>query len=227
MAIKIAPEVKALAKKNRIKLLVAGDGDTVMAVDIDTDKDLALGDKPSEVLTRAIKIRQDNVAESVNDIINKPNSKRTRKAVEVTAEYLQKHVRVTETATAEPVATTTPAPSPEPTNDLDDMELGEARSGIVKLKYKEQYAQTGGTNGDKLADALRKAIHTPISEKSKRTRVNTAALAAIAQANDVDLTPWQGLNLGQVMMNLSNKLRFNVKSGKAVNILGKSITFLG
>ena len=216
MAIKIAPEVKALAKKNRIKLLVAGDGDTVMAVDIDTDKDLALGDKPSEVLTRAIKIRQDNVAESVNDIINKPNSKRTRKAV-----------HVTETATAEPVATTPPAPSPEPTNDLDDMELGEARSGIVKLKYKEQYAQTGGNNGDKLADALRKAIHTPISDKSKRTRVNTAALAAIAQANDVDLTPWQGLNLGQVMMNLSNKLRFNVKSGKAVDILGKSITFLG
>jgi len=216
MAIKIAPEVKTLAKKNRIKLLIAGDGDTVMAVDIDTDKDLALGDKPSEVLTRAIKIRQDNVAESVNDIINKPNSKRTRKAV-----------RVTETATAEPVATTTPAPSPEPTNDLDDMELGEARSGIVKLKYKEQYAQTGGNNGDKLADALRKAIHTPISDKSKRTRVNTAALAAIAQANDVDLTPWQGLNLGQVMMNLSNKLRFNVKSGKAVNILGNTITFLG
>jgi len=216
MAIKIAPEVKTLAKKNRIKLLIAGDGDTVMAVDIDTDKDLALGDKPSEVLARAIKIRQDNVAESVNDIINKPNSKRTRKAV-----------RVTETATAEPVATTTPAPSPEPTNDLDDMELGEARSGIVKLKYKEQYAQTGGNNGDKLADALRKAIHTPISDKSKRTRVNTAALAAIAQANDVDLTPWQGLNLGQVMMNLSNKLRFNVKSGKAVNILGNTITFLG
>ena len=216
MAIKIAPEVTALAKKNRIKLLVAGDGDTVMAVDIDTDKDLALGDKPSEVLTRAIKIRQDNVAESVNDIINKPNSKRTRKAV-----------HVTETATAEPVATTTPAPSPEPTNDTDEMELGEARSGIVKLKYKEQYAQTGGNNGDKLADALRKAIHTPISDKSKRTRVNTAALAAIAQANDVDLTPWQGLNLGQVMMNLSNKLRFNVKSGKAVDILGKSITFLG
>jgi len=216
MAIKIAPEVKTLAKKNRIKLLIAGDGDTVMAVDIDTDKDLALGDKPSEVLTRAIKIRQDNVAESVNDIINKPNSKRTRKAV-----------RVTETATAEPVATTTPAPSPEPTNDLDDMELGEARSGIVKLKYKEQYAQTGGNNGDKLADALRKAIHTPISDKSKRTRVNTAALAAIAQANDVDLTPWQGLNLGQVMMNLSNKLRFNIKSGKAVNILGNTITFLG
>lgn len=214
MAIKIAPEVKALAKKNRIKLLT--DGDAVMAVDIDTDKDLALGDKPNEVLARAIKMKQDMVAESLNDMVDKANSKRSRKAV-----------RDPGTATAEPVATTTPDPAPEPENTTDEIELGEARSGIVKLKYKEQYAQTGGNNGDRLADALRKAIHTPISEKSKRTRVNTAALAAIAQANDVDLTPWQGLNLGQVMMNLSNKLRFNVKSGKPVDILGKSITFLG
>jgi hypothetical protein len=94
---------------------------------------------------------------------------------------------------------------------------------IVPGKFKVLYAAHGGTNGDNVAVAL-KAAETINSEG--RPSLDWDTMLTIAKANDIDLSAYAHLNPGQKRMNLGNKLRGMVKSGKTVVIGKKRIATL-
>lgn len=94
------------------------------------------------------------------------------------------------------------------------------RRSIVPKKFKAIYAAHDGTNGDKLAAALKLATTT--KNEDGRECLDEPALAKIAKENGVDYAAYKHLNNGQKRMNVGNKLRGMLKGGERVQI-GKQV----
>ena len=90
---------------------------------------------------------------------------------------------------------------------------------IVPTSFKRVYAQFGGTCGDNIATALKRATTT--KNKDGRECLDIEALREIARENGVDFSRYEHLNNGQKRMNVGNKLRGIVEAGGKVTIAGK------
>lgn len=148
-----------------------------------------------------------------------------------------------ETAKAAPALTTAPAPqtkaekpakTPKPAkqakaakapkkaaapkrkpSDIVRTEANPAKS-IVPVKFKQAYAEHGGTNGDKVALAVTAAIS--VKNEDGRTVLSDKLLTELAEANGIDMKRYEGLNMGQRSMNVRNRLRGILKSGKSIKV---------
>lgn len=76
---------------------------------------------------------------------------------------------------------------------------------VVPTKYRQEYGSKGN-NGDHIATLLKESD-----------------LAAVADANGIDLTRWAGKNVGMVRMNLGNVIRGRVRRGEKVMLGGQTI----
>lgn len=108
----------------------------------------------------------------------------------------------------------------EPTEEESEDEEEHEGGSIVPEKYKSQYKEYGGTNGDVIADHVqdttRKYEEGP--KGGQVSRVDLEAVTKIAQDNDVDMTAWTNLNPGQQRMNLGNVLRSRLLRGEKIKI---------
>ena len=104
-------------------------------------------------------------------------------------------------------------------SDIVSTEANPARS-IVPVRFKQRYAEHGGTCGDKMALAVSSAIQTKNADG--RTVLDMGVLKQIAVNNGIDYAAYEHLNNGQKSMNVRNRLRGLLKSGKKVTI-GKQV----
>lgn len=84
------------------------------------------------------------------------------------------------------------------------------KKDVVPSKYREQYKETGGGNGDFIAKEL-----------TRIGKDGVASLNAIKKENGVPEQRWHGFNPGMIRMNLANVLRSRFLKGEAISILGK------
>lgn len=111
---------------------------------------------------------------------------------------------------------TASAKAPHVPSQIQSTETNPSKS-IVPPKFKTLYSIHGGTNGDNVALALRSA---ETINADGRPVLDWDTMLTIAKANDIDLSAYAHLNAGQKRMNLGNKLRGMIKSGKSV-VIGK------
>lgn len=76
---------------------------------------------------------------------------------------------------------------------------------IVKRKYKKLYRPHHDTNGDGLSDQIRS--HVSKENEAGEMRIDVSALKRFAIANDVWQASYGLLNVGQMKMNITNRLR--------------------
>lgn len=84
------------------------------------------------------------------------------------------------------------------------------KKDVVPSKYREQYRETGGGNGDFIAKEL-----------TRIGKDGVASLNAIKKENGVPEQRWHGFNPGMVRMNLANVLRSRFLKGEPISVLGK------
>ncbi len=114
---------------------------------------------------------------------------------------------------------TATAKAPHVPSQIKSTEANPSKS-IVPPKYKVLYLAHGGSNGDNVALAL-KTLET-VNEDG-RPCLDWKTIQQVARDNDLDWSAWEHLNAGQKRMNLGNKLRGMIKSGKTVTIGKKKI----
>lgn len=91
-----------------------------------------------------------------------------------------------------------------------------SKRSIVPAKFKAAYADSRDTCGDKMAMALKDATTT--TNTDGRECLDVPALAAIAKANGLSMSPYSHLNNGQKRMCVGNKLRGLAEQGTVVVI---------
>ena len=74
-----------------------------------------------------------------------------------------------------------------------------ATRGVVPSKFRERYAEHGGSCGDELAGLLAERTRTADG------KVDFAKLKAFAEANDIWQDSYSKLNVGMMCMNVSNR----------------------
>jgi len=94
--------------------------------------------------------------------------------------------------------------------DEDGEEETESKS-IVKRKYKKLYRPNKDTNGDGLSDQIRD--HVSLENDAGDKRIDVAALKRFAIANNVWQASYALLNVGQMKMNITNRLRGLIRAG--------------
>jgi hypothetical protein len=82
-------------------------------------------------------------------------------------------------------------------------------ASVVSTKYRERYAEHGGSSGDDIAVRLRKLLETDDG-------IDLAKLQALAQNNGVWEARYQRLNAGMQRMTVSNRLRALARKGVAI-----------
>lgn len=100
-------------------------------------------------------------------------------------------------------------------SDIVRTEANPAKS-IVPVRFKQAYAEHDGTNGDKVAYAVTAAITT--KNDDGRTVLSDKLLRELAEANGIDYSKYAHLNMGQRSMNVRNRLRGILKSGKTITV---------
>ncbi len=80
--------------------------------------------------------------------------------------------------------------------------------GIISAEYRKEH----------VPGPLARALHAALAAEDG---IDTEALAAIAEENDIDPKRWSHLNPGQRMMNLGNVLRGKLRRDEGVTINGK------
>lgn len=100
-------------------------------------------------------------------------------------------------------------------SDIVRTEANPAKS-IVPVRFKQAYAEHDGTNGDKVAYAVTAAITT--TNDDGRTVLSDKLLRDLAEANGIDYSKYAHLNMGQRSMNVRNRLRGILKSGKTITV---------
>lgn len=93
--------------------------------------------------------------------------------------------------------------------DEDGEEETESKS-IVKRKYKKLYRPNKDTNGDGLSDQIRD--HVSLENDAGDKRIDVAALKRFAIANNVWQASYALLNVGQMKMNITNRLRGMIRA---------------
>jgi hypothetical protein len=86
---------------------------------------------------------------------------------------------------------------------------GQASLAETMKRYREKYAELGGSVGDQLAVKLRDYIQADDGKSINRER-----LVAWAKANGLWDAKYEALNNGQVRMNCGNKARALLKRGQ-------------
>lgn len=92
------------------------------------------------------------------------------------------------------------------------------QKSIVPVRFKERYAKTGDSCGDRVALALK--TYTTGRNADGRECCDEAKLAEVAEANGIDMKAYFRCNVGQKRMNIGNRLRGFVKNEQTV-IIGK------
>ena len=95
-------------------------------------------------------------------------------------------------------------------------------SGIVKAKYRQNYARTNDSNGDDLAEVLRGAV-TSMDDKN-RIKLDLEKLHKVANDNGINWKKFSHLNNGQQRMAIGNMLRKIAKKKGKITVNGKSVT---
>jgi hypothetical protein len=95
-------------------------------------------------------------------------------------------------------------------------------SGIVKAKYRQNYAKNDDSNGDDLAEVLRGAV-TSMDDKN-RVKLDLEKLHKVANDNGIDWKKFSHLNNGQQRMTIGNMLRKIAKKDGKIKINGKFVT---
>jgi hypothetical protein len=88
------------------------------------------------------------------------------------------------------------------------------RRDVVPPQYRARYQETGGNNGDFIADEL--------SAVTKDGGI--ATLTAIKKENGIEENRWAGMNNGMIRMNLANVLRGRFLRGETIYIVGKEFS---
>lgn len=92
-----------------------------------------------------------------------------------------------------------------------DADAPKVRKDVVPPQYRARYQETGGNNGDFIAEEL-----SAVTKDG-----GTSTLSAIKKENDIPEAKWSGLNNGMVRMNLANTLRARYLRGEPITIAGK------
>lgn len=90
------------------------------------------------------------------------------------------------------------------------------QKSIVPVRFKERYAKTGDSCGDRVALALK--TYTTGRNADGRECCDEAKLAEVAEANGIDMKAYFRCNVGQKRMNIGNRLRGMVKNEQTVTI---------
>jgi hypothetical protein len=107
----------------------------------------------------------------------------------------------------------------EATDEVADEDEGRS---IVKKKYRQAYRPFRGSCGDEMTRqmALAVKVEMTVTTKSgktrKVTRTDPMKLKCLAEANGCWRDEYEDLNLGQISMNVANRLRKLVKAGVAI-----------
>lgn len=113
-----------------------------------------------------------------------------------------------------------PAKQAKPEADESD-EPTHGTKSIVPGRYKAQYAATNDTCGSALSLALKEHTTHASKEQAGRVVLDMAALKAVAKANHIDTSKYDGLNNGQWRMNVYNRLVGRLNAGEDV-VIGKT-----
>lgn len=92
------------------------------------------------------------------------------------------------------------------------------QKSIVPVRFKQRYAETGDSCGDRVALALAK--FTEGKNEDGRPCCDETKLQEVAAANGIDYKAYFRCNVGQKRMNIGNRLRGMVKNEKPV-VIGK------
>ncbi len=85
-----------------------------------------------------------------------------------------------------------------------------ATGSVVPAKYRERYAEHGGSSGDDLAVRLKK--HLAANDGT----IDLTKLRALAEANGCWDNRYAAVNVGLARMSVSNKLRALVRKGGSI-----------
>ena len=96
-------------------------------------------------------------------------------------------------------------------------------SGIVKAKYRTEYAKTEDSNGDDLAEILKGAVNT--RDDKNRLKLDLKKLHKVAMENGIDVEKYVNLNNGQQRMTIGNMLRKIAKKEGKIKINGKFLAW--
>lgn len=84
------------------------------------------------------------------------------------------------------------------------------KKDVVPSEYRTRYKETGGNNGDFIAEAL-----------SKVAKDGIESLEAVKAENGIAKDRWAGFNPGMLRMNCANVLRGRFLKGETIKVLGK------
>lgn len=90
------------------------------------------------------------------------------------------------------------------------------QKSIVPVRFKERYADTGDSCGDRVALALKH--YTTGKNADGRPCCDVAKLQEVAKANGLDWAAYAKMNVGQQRMNIGNRLRGMLKNEQPVTI---------
>lgn len=90
------------------------------------------------------------------------------------------------------------------------------QKSIVPVRFKQKYAATGDSCGDRVALALRNYVEGRNADG--RPATDEAKLKEVAAANGIDYSAYSRCNVGQKRMNIGNRLRGMLKNEQTVTI---------